>query len=494
MSADKQGSATGEQELATDGGTATGGGDSWFARYFDFDAHGTDLRTEVLAGLTTFLSMSYIVVVNPAIMTDQPGDGGFTDGVAISGYSPGEVQQMLAVVTILSAFVAIMVMAFYANRPFAQAPGLGLNAFFAFTVVGALGIPWQTALAAVVVEGVIFILLTVGGARRYIIELFPEPVKFAVGTGIGLFLTIIGLEAMNVVVDDPATLVTMGQIASDPVAILSVLGLFLTFVLYVRGVRGSIILGIIATTVLGWALTVAGTVDQGVLAPAQLPAAQYDITPLVGAFLRGFANVEAFSFALVVFTFFFVDFFDTAGTLTGVSQVAGFLDEDGNLPEIEKPLMADAVGTTVGGMLGTSTVTTYIESATGVEEGGRTGMTAFTVGVLFLASLAIVPLAAAVPLYASHIALVMVGLIMLRNVTDIKWDQAEYALPAGMTILIMPLTFSIAWGIAAGIITYPIVMAGKGRASEVSLGQWGLAFAFVIYFIVRTGGVLQAAV
>ncbi|MDZ7700626.1 MAG: NCS2 family permease [Halobacteriales archaeon] len=494
MSADKQGSATGEQDVVTDGGTESAGGDSWFARYFGFDAHDTDLRTEVLAGLTTFLSMSYIVVVNPAIMTDQPGDGGFTDGISITGYTPGEVSQMLAVVTILAAFVAIMVMAFYANRPFAQAPGLGLNAFFAFTVVGALGIPWETALAAIVVEGVIFILLTVGGARRYVIELFPKPVKFAVGTGIGLFLTIIGLEEMHVVVDHPATLVTMGQIASDPVAILSVLGLFLTFVLYVRGVRGSIILGILVTTIIGWAVTAAGAVDPGVLAPSSLPAAQYDISPLVGAFIRGFQNVEALSFTLVVFTFFFVDFFDTAGTLTGVSQVAGFLDEDGNLPDIDKPLMADAIGTTFGGIIGTSTVTTYIESATGVEEGGRTGMTAFTVGILFLASLAIVPLAAAVPLYASHIALVMVGLIMLRNVTDIEWDKAEYALPAGMTILIMPLTFSIAWGIAAGIITYPIVMAAKGRTSEVAMGQWLLAFAFVIYFIVRTGGILQATV
>jgi AGZA family xanthine/uracil permease-like MFS transporter len=494
MSADKEGSATGASDVVTDGGTDVSGDESWFARYFGFREHNTTLRTEVLAGITTFLAMSYIVVVNPAIMTDQPGDNGFTDGIAIQGYSPGEVQQMLAVVTILAAFVAIMVMAFYANRPFAQAPGLGLNAFFAFTVVGALGIPWETALAAVVVEGVIFILLTAGGARRYIVELFPRPVKFAVGTGIGLFLTIIGLQEMHVVVDDPATLVAMGNIASDPVAILSVLGLFLTFALYVRGVRGSIILGIIATTIVGWAVTFGGVVDQGVLAPAQLPAAQYDISPLVGAFIAGFANVEAFSFALVVFTFFFVDFFDTAGTLTGVSQVAGFLDEEGNLPEVEKPLMADAIGTTFGGIIGTSTVTTYIESATGVEEGGRTGMTAFVVGLLFLASLAIVPLAAAVPLYASHIALVMVGLIMLRNVTDIDWNRVEYAIPAGMTILIMPLTFSIAWGIAAGIITYPIVMAAKGELDEVSVGQWLLAFAFVIYFIVRTGGILEAAV
>jgi AGZA family xanthine/uracil permease-like MFS transporter len=305
-------------------------------------------------------------------------------------------------------------------------------------------------------------------------------------------LTLIGLEEMKVVVDDPATLVTLGPVASDPVAILSVLGLFLTFVLYARGVRGSILVGIVVTTLAGWGLTLAGVVQSGVLAPESIPAPQYDITPLAGAFLTGFQNVEAFSFALIVFTFFFVDFFDTAGTLTGVSQVAGFLDEEGNLPEIEKPLMADAIGTTVGGILGTSTVTTYIESASGVEEGGRTGMTALVIGVLFVLSLAVVPLAAAIPLYASHIALVVIGLIMLQNVTDIDWSSLDYAIPAGLTIIIMPLTFSIAFGIAAGIISYPVVKAGQGDFGDVSPGQWVLAGAFVVYFIVRTGGVLSS--
>ncbi|MFB6146342.1 MAG: NCS2 family permease [Halobacteriaceae archaeon] len=464
------------------------------ADFFGFEEHDTDLQTEILAGVTTFLTMSYIVVVNPAIMTNQPGDNGFNDGISVTGYTANEVEQMLAVVTILSAAVAIFVMAFYANRPFGQAPGLGLNAFFAFTVVGAMGVPWQTALAAVVTEGVIFIVLTAVGAREYIIQLFPEPVKFSVGTGIGLFLAIIGLEEMQVVVDDQATLVTLGKVASDPVAILSVLGLFLTFVLYARGIRGSIVLGILGTTLAGWGLTFAGVVEQGVLVPTTLPGAQYNISPLVGAFLSGFANAEAFSFALIVFTFFFVDFFDTAGTLTGVSQIAGFLDEQGNLPDIDEPLMADAIGTTVGGILGTSTVTTYIESSTGVEEGGRTGMTAMVIGLLFLASLIVVPLAAAVPLYASHIALVVVAIIMLTNVTDIKWDDLTHSIPAGMTILVMPLTFSIAYGIAAGIISYPLIKAAKGEVRDIHVGQWILAGAFVVYFYVRTSGVLTGAV
>ncbi|MFB6136252.1 MAG: NCS2 family permease, partial [Halobacteriaceae archaeon] len=323
------------------------------ADYFGFEEHGTDLRTEIVAGVTTFLTMSYIVVVNPAILTAFPDDN-IPGGIAVEGYSPTAVFQMLAVVTILSAAVAIFVMAFYANRPFGLAPGLGLNAFFAITVVGVLGVPWQTALAAVVTEGFIFIVLTAVGLREYVINLFPEPVKFSVGTGIGLFLAIIGLQAMGVVVDDPATMVTLGSVASDPVAILSVFGLFLTFALYAAGIRGSIIVGILLTTLVGWGLTLAGFFARGTLTPESIPAPQYDITPLAGAFLQGFANVDGFVFALVVFTFFFVDFFDTAGTLVGVGQAGGFLDEDGNFPDMDKPLMADAVGTTVGGMLGTS--------------------------------------------------------------------------------------------------------------------------------------------
>ncbi|MFB6200561.1 MAG: solute carrier family 23 protein, partial [Halorhabdus sp.] len=222
-----------------------------------------------------------------------------------------------------------------------------------------------------------------------------------------------------------------------------------------------------------------------------MASAQYDITPLVGAFIEGLQNVETLSFALIVFTFFFVDFFDTAGTLVGVGQAGDLLDEDGNFPDIDKPLMADAIGTTVGGILGTSTVTTYIESATGVEEGGRTGMTALVVGVLFLLALIVVPLATIVPQYASHIALVVVALLMLRNVVDIQWDELTHAVPAGLTIIIMPLTYSIAYGIAAGIVSYPVLKAAKGEGRDVHVGQWILAAAFVVYFVVRTGGILE---
>ena len=472
-------------------------------QFFALDEHDTDVRTEVLAGITTFLTMSYIVVVNPSILGQA---------IDVAGRTDGQTRQMLAVVTIISAAVATLIMAFYANRPFAQAPGLGLNAFFAFTVVLGLGVPWETALAAVVVEGVLFIVLTVAGAREYIIKLFPEPVKFAVGAGIGLFLAIIGLEAMHVVASDPATFLQFNPVfATDPIAIISVVGLFLTFALYAADVPGSIVLGIVVTTLASYAADALGYVPAdptvpslgGVFlyTPASLTgttdvvysAAGYDITPLVGAFLRGFSNVDALGFSLIVFTFFFVDFFDTAGTLTGVSQIAGFLDEDGNLPDIDRPLMADAVGTTVGGIIGTSTVTTYIESSTGVEEGGRTGLTALVVALLFLASLALVPLAAAVPLHASHIALVVVAVLMLSNITDIDWSDLSNSVPAGLTMFIMPFTYSISYGIAAGIIAYPIVKAAQGEARDVHVGQWILAAAFVFYFFVRTSGILTGA-
>ncbi|CAM2732772.1 NCS2 family permease [Halobacterium salinarum] len=475
------------------------------AEYFGFDDHDTDLRTELVAGLTTFLAMSYIVLVNPVVMTQRTRAGEVVKpGIALANYSHDQTVQMLAVVTLLASGVAMLVMAFYANRPFALAPGLGLNAFFAFTVVGTLGVPWQTALAAVFTEGLLFIVLTAVGAREYVITLFPEPVKLAVGTGIGLYLAIIGLEAMGIVVGDAGTILALGNLAQNPVAVVSILGLFFTIALHARGVTGSIVLGIIATAATGGVLTFAGVVDPGVLigdfvrtggiATQRLPHAQYDITPLVGAFLAGFQDIDAFSFALIVFTFFFVDFFDTAGTLVGVGQAGGFLNTDGNLPDADEPLMADAIGTTFGAIIGTSTVTTYIESATGVEEGGRTGMVALVVAVLFFLSLLVVPLAAAIPQYASHIALVVVALLMLANVTAIDWDDITHSIPAGLTIIVMPFTYSIAYGIAAGIVSYPVVKVATGDADEVAIGQWLLAAAFIVYFYVRTSGVLAAAV
>ncbi len=475
------------------------------AEYFGFDDHDTDYRTETLAGLTTFLAMAYIIVVNPAILSSailwNSDTGEFQSEAVINGttYGAGEIIQMLAVVTILASVVGILVMALYANRPFGLAPGMGLNAFFTFTVVVILGVPWQLALAAVFVEGLLFIGLTAVGARRYVIELFPEPVKFAVGAGIGVFLLFLGLQEMQVVVPYDATLVTLGNVLESPVAALSLAGLLLTLLLYARGIRGSIVVGIVSTALAGWLLTLAGVVSPDVLTPegayddvtndgivSMLTSVQYDFTPLFWGFVEGLGMIgdDPFVFLLVVFTFFFVDFFDTAGTLIGVSQIAGFLDDQGDLPEIEKPLMADAVGTTVGAMIGTSTVTTYIESSTGIEEGGRTGFTALVVGGLFFLALLIVPLMAAIPQYATYLALVVVGIIMLQGVADIDWQDPAWAITAGLTITIMPLTTSIANGLAAGIISYPLVKTAMDERRDVSLGQWVLAVAFIAYFAV----------
>ncbi|GAA0546864.1 NCS2 family permease [Halorubrum ejinorense] len=449
------------------------------AARFDVESHGSDVRTELVAGLTTFLAMSYIIVVNPAILSAA---------IQIEGYGQGEVFQMIAIATILSAAVATAVMALYANRPFGLAPGLGLNAFFAYTVVLGLGIPWQTALAAVFVEGVLFMLLTAVGAREYVIRLFPEPVKRAVGAGIGLFLLFIGLQELQIVVNDEATLVALGSVFANPWAILGVLGLVLTFVLWARNVTGAIILGVLTTAVAGWALTLGGVFARGAVTPETLPSAQYDITPLAGAFLDGLSGVDPLTFVLVVFTFFFVDFFDTAGTLIGVSQFGDFLDEDGDLPDMDRPLMADAVGTTFGAVVGTSTVTTYIESSTGVEEGGRTGLTALVVALLFLASLVVIPVVAAIPAYASFIALIVVGVIMLQGLTEVDWTDPAWAVSAGLTVTVMPFAYSIADGLAAGIVAYPVVKLAIGEGRDVALGQYVIAALLAAYYVLSTAG------
>jgi AGZA family xanthine/uracil permease-like MFS transporter len=462
--------------------------------FFDLDDHDTDVNSEVIAGATTFLAMAYIIVVNPTVLSNA---------ISIEGYTDPEVFQMIAITTILASVAAMLVMALYANRPFGLAPGLGLNAFFAFTVVLGLGIPWQTALAAVFVEGIIFIVLTAIGAREYIINLFPEPVKFAVGAGIGVFLLFIGLQEFQVIVNDDATLVTLGSVGSNPVAILGLSGVALTLLLWARGITGSIIIGILTTAIAGWGLTLGGVVDRGVLVNESVLSAveqqgvfgvitgiQYDITPLAGAFIDGLSRVEPLTFGFVVLTFFFVDFFDTAGTLIGIAQFGDFLDENGELPEMDKPLMADAVGTTVGAMLGTSTVTTYIESSTGVEAGGRTGLTTLVVAGLFLLMIPFVAIASAIPSYASFIALVIVGVIMFEGVVDIDWRDPAWSISAALTITIMPLTYSIADGLAAGIISYPLVKAASGEADEIRLGQWLLAAVLVVYFYVQTSGML----
>ena len=466
------------------------------AARFDVTEYGSDVRTELIAGITTFLAMSYIIVVNPAILSQA---------IVIEGYEQIQVFQMIAIATILASIVATVVMALYANRPFGLAPGMGLNAFFAFTVVLGLGIPWQTALAAVFVEGILFIALTAVGAREYVINLFPKPVKYAVGAGIGAFLLFIGLQEMQVIVGYEGTLVELGDVVATPGALLGVLGVLFTLVLWARGVTGSIVIGILTTATAGWLAAIAGVVapaavvdeglygtfaEQGLIGGllSLITTVQFDFTPLAGAFLDGLADIDPVTFTLVVFTFFFVDFFDTAGTLIGVSQFGDFLDDEGELPDMDEPLMADAVGTTVGAMLGTSTVTTYIESSTGIEEGGRTGLTALVVAACFLIAIPVVALVPLLPEYASFLALVVVGVIMFQGVTDIDWSHPAWTVSASLTILVMPLTYSIADGLAAGIITFPIIKAAMGETDDVHPGQWVLAALLVAYYALQTGG------
>jgi len=425
--------------------------------------------------------MSYIIVVNPIILGEA---------ISLPGYSQGQVIQMLAVSTILAAVLGSLLMGLYAKRPFGLAPAMGSNAFFAFTVILGMGIPWQTALSAVFVEGVIFTLITALEIRTYIVKAIPEPVKRAFGAGIGMFLLFLGLQEMNIVVQSQGTLVTLGNIASSTTALLALAGLFITFILWARGVTGSIIVGILVTAASAWILTLTNVVQQGALVPKSLPEAQYNIAPLVGAFIEGFSQIDPLNFVLVLFIFFIIDFFSTAGTLLGVGQMGNLLDEDGNFPEIEKPLMSDAIATTFGSMIGTSTVATYVESSTGVEAGGRTGLTAVTVGLLFLGALLVVPLVAALPTFASHIALVVVGLIMLRGVLEIDWEDPVWAVSSGLTIVVMPLTFSIPYGIAAGMVSYPVLKAAKGEWNDIRVTQWGLAIAFAAYFYLQTSGML----
>ena len=468
------------------------------AARFDVMEHGSDVRTELIAGITTFLAMSYIIVVNPAILSQA---------IVIEGYEQIQVFQMIAIATILASIVATVVMALYANRPFGLAPGMGLNAFFAFTVVLGLGIPWQTALAAVFVEGILFIALTAVGAREYVINLFPKPVKYAVGAGIGAFLLFIGLQEMQVIVAYEGTLVTLGDVVATPGALLGVLGVLFTLILWARGVTGAIVIGILTTAAAGWLAALAGFTqpanvvdedlygtfaEQGIAGGVTqlITTVQFDFTPLAGAFLDGLADIDPITFTFVVFTFFFVDFFDTAGTLIGVSQFGDFLDEEGELPDMDQPLMADAVGTTVGAMLGTSTVTTYIESSTGVEEGGRTGLTALVVAGCFLLAIPFIALVPLLPDYASFLALVVVGVMMFKGVVDIDWDHPAWAISAALTILVMPLTYSIADGLAAGIVAFPIIKAAMGEAADVHPGQWVLAVLLIGYYVLQTGGFL----
>jgi AGZA family xanthine/uracil permease-like MFS transporter len=421
-------------------------------RLFKLSEHKTNVKTEIVAGITTFMTMAYILIVNPDILS-------------ATGMDKGAV----FTATALSAAIATFCMAFMANLPFALAPGMGLNAFFAFSVVLGMGYSWQFALTAVLIEGILFIILTLTNVREAIINGMPMVIKHAVSVGIGLFIAFIGFQNAGIIVDNPATLVSLGNI-KDIGVILAVLGIIITGVLLIKNVKGALLIGMLVTTVLGI------LVGKAVL-PATLVSTPPSLKPIFWQF--EFDKVFTFDMLLVVFTFLFVDLFDTLGTLIGVSTKANMLDANGKLPKARQALLADAIGTTAGAMLGTSTVTTFVESASGVAEGGRTGLTALTTGFLFLASMVFAPIFTAVPAQATAPVLILVGLFMMSPILKINFDDFTDAIPAFLTIIVMPLSYSIAEGLVFGVISYVLLKALTGKAKDVHLMMYIVAVLFI---------------
>jgi adenine/guanine/hypoxanthine permease len=425
-------------------------------RLFGLSAVGTDLRTEFVAGLTTFLTMVYIVFVNPQIL----GNAGMDKGAVF-------------VATCIAAAVSTLVMALYANYPIALAPGMGLNAFFAFTVVLTMKYSWQQALAAVFCSGVIFFVISVFRIREYIINAIPRNLKLAISAGVGLFLGIIALEESKIVVASPATLVTLGDLR-NPVAMLCLLGLVLITALNYRRVAGGTLIGILAVTVIGIPL---GLASYGGLVSAP-PSLKPTLLQL------DFSRLGEVSFLIVVFSFLFVDVFDNAGTLIGVTHQAGLADAEGNLPRMKQALIADSFAAMFGSLIGTSTTTSYIESAAGVAAGGRTGLTALFVALFFLAALFFAPLAGMVPAYASAAALLYVACVMARGLSQIDWNDMTEAVPAVVAAITMPLTYSIATGIGLGFITYALAKLIAGKLSDAKPAVLVLALLFAVKFAI----------
>ena len=423
-------------------------------RYFQLSAHGTTVKTELLAGLTTFLTMAYIIFVNPDILSvaGMPRDAVF-------------------VATCLAAALGSAIMGLYANYPIALAPGMGLNAYFAFAVVKGMGFTWQVALGAVFISGLLFIVVSLFKVREAIVNAIPRSLKLSISAGIGLFLAIIGLKNAGLIAAHPATFVTLGDL-HQPGPVLAVLGFFLIVALEQRKVPGAIIIGILAVTV---AAVVTGlTPFGGIVAapPSILPTfLQMDIA---GALNAGLVTV--------ILTFFLVELFDASGTLIGVAHRAGLLDKNGKLPRLKKALLADSTAIAAGAVLGTSSTTAYIESAAGTSVGGRTGLTAVTVAVLFVAALIFAPLAGTVPAYATAPALCYVAVLMLRGLAEIDWDDLTEAAPAVVTAITMPFTFSIAHGIAFGFISYAAIKLLAGRVKELPPMVAVIALVFVLKF------------
>lgn len=423
-------------------------------RYFGLAEAGTTVRVEILAGVTTFLTMAYIIVVNPSIL-------------AVAGMDKNSV----FVATCLAAALSCFIMGLYANYPIALAPGMGLNAFFAFGMVKGMGLSWETALGAVFCSSVLTVALSLTPARAWIFDGIPKALKFGIAGGIGMFLAIIGLKNAGIVVDHPATLITLGDM-KQPAVVLAAIGFMVMVALEARKFPGAIIVAILGTTAAGVILGLSPF--HGIMSAPPSIAPTFFKLDIWGALQFGVIST--------ILVLMFVDLFDTAGTLVGVSQRAGLLTSDGKLPRLKKALVADSSASLIGAVLGTSNTTSYIESAAGVEAGGRTGLVAVVVGLLFLAALVFAPLANTVPAYATAPALVLVACYMAKGLVDLDWgDITEYA-PGMIAAISMPFTFSIAHGIAFGFIAYAAIKTLAGRTSEVSGAVWTIAILFVLKF------------
>ena len=421
---------------------------------FKLKENKTTFKTELMAGLTTFMTMAYILVVNPSILSTTGMDAG-----------------ALLTATCIASALGTFFMAFFANYPFVLAPGMGLNAYFAFTICAQKGYSWHVALAAVFIEGIIFIILSAINVREAIFNAIPANMKKAVSVGIGMYIAFIGLQNAGVVINNASTCVSLGDVKTVPVA-LALIGTIITLVLVIRKVKGALLVGILITWILGIICQLAGVyvvdVEAGVysLIPTGLISAPPSIAPIAGKL--SFSGISIFDFIVVIFAFLFVDLFDTLGTLIGVSTKAGFLDKEGKLPRIKCALFADALATTVGAVLGTSTVTTFVESASGVSDGGRSGLTALTAGVLFLVALLFSPILTTIPSFATTPALVVVGLMMVENVRDIDFSDYTEGFPAFMTILMMVVCYSISEGLVFGVISYVLLKLFGGKKNELN--------------------------
>ncbi len=437
---------------------------NFLAKAFGFDSSKHSVRTEILAGLTTFLTMAYILAVNPGIFSalDMPGGSVFT-------------------ATALAAIVGTLVMALYAKKPFALAPGMGLNAFFVFTVCLGMGKPWQFALTAVFIEGIIFLVLTVTKVRTWLINAIPGTLKKAIGAGIGLFIAFIGLQGAGIIVDNGATLVGLGAITKGK-ALVGIIGLFITAGLVMAKVRGGILWGILITAVIGIFIKDPATGAAITTLPSKVVSLPDSVAPIFCQF--EWSSILSWDMLAIVFTFLFIDMFDTMGTIIGVHQGAGLIEKGNDeIPGVEKMFLADSIATIAGACFGTSTTTTYVESASGVGEGGRTGLTAFSVAVLFALALFLSPIFLAIPSAATAPALIIVGVMMMPSIKTIHWEDYCKAIPAFVTIIMMPLAYSISDGILLGVISYVLCHAVAGKFKEISVTMWVLAALFICKYI-----------